>query len=114
MRISDWSSGVCSSDLAHVSLAGTAGILLHAGQDPAAQTRALTVLTAETSSPNGRLTPAASPISLDEIGRAWGRGRVSPDVSISVVAGSLKKKTIQPAIIVPIIQKHNIHEHNKN
>ena len=50
---------------AHVSLAGTAGILLDAGRDAAAQTRALTVLTAETSSPHGRLTRAASPISLD-------------------------------------------------
>ena len=50
---------------AHVSLAGTAGILLDAGPDPAAQPRSLTVLTTETSSRHGRLTRAASPATLD-------------------------------------------------
>ena len=53
---------------AHVSLARTAGLLLDAGPDPAAaQPQAVTVPTTDTSSPHGRLTRTASPVSLDGI-----------------------------------------------
>ena len=52
---------------AHVSLARTADLLLDAGPDPAAQPQAVTVPTTDTSSPHGRLTRTASPVSLDGI-----------------------------------------------
>src|SRR3546814_8246670 len=72
MRISDWSSDVCSSDLRSPLDRLLAG---------AQQLRRRTVL--------------AHQVVAREIGRASCRERVCQYVSISVVAVSLKKKTIQ-------------------
>src|SRR3546814_12120459 len=87
MRISDWSSDVCSSDLK------SAGAERAAGQDTAkpfsradalAEVRNNIYLVAIFAQPFTPMRP--------EIGRASCRERVCQYVSISVVAVSLKKK----------------------
>src|SRR3546814_18959924 len=101
MRISDWSSDVCSSDLVGVSgnerriarVLRDVG-LVHRGseavkmliiardyRDPAAVTTAKTV--------GGREIAVAS---TEPIGRAWSRARVGQYVSMSVVTDSLTQQ----------------------
>src|SRR3546814_13632757 len=89
MRISDWSSDVCSSDLLMTSVVGTQHLLALAERCGA------DFLFASTSEVYG--DPQVHPQREDyfEIGRASGRERVCQYVSISVVAGSLKNKTTQ-------------------
>src|SRR3546814_18133316 len=82
MRISDWSSDVCSSDLAPVGALGRAFAGKHADRVFAAAPVRI---------------HAAGVRIVAEIGRASCRERVCQYVSISVVAVSLKKKTISPS-----------------
>src|SRR3546814_20045180 len=80
MRISDWSSDVCSSDLPEAV----------AGAGAPARSRYLRV------DGGGEEALGADPVAgadAREIGRASCRERVCQYVSISVVAVSLKKKT---------------------
>src|SRR3546814_20668116 len=90
MRISDWSSDVCSSDLARPRPLGL--VLVQALTARREIESAGIVDTAGL--PGLRLQPA-----IEQIGRASGRERVCQYVSISVVAVSLKKKktTTQPS-----------------
>src|SRR3546814_20968602 len=95
MRISDWSSDVCSSDLR--------GAGADEGQDRFQNHRRGADIgaldqkgchgvrqdVAQKDAPEGR---ARCDRSVDEIGRASCRERVCQYVSISVVAGSVKKK----------------------
>src|SRR3546814_15487761 len=101
MRISDWSSDVCSSDLSCVTMAA-------AGVDVAkAEVKGKEVTTAEVRARGRREermdeSVMASALEAElgrrsariasEIGRASGRERVCKEVEITVVAGSLKKK----------------------
>src|SRR3546814_19514555 len=107
MRISDWSSDVCSSDLKSRretggTLAGyvayEAGLALEQRLFPLADQRSgATGPLVWLGLFEGAREIAAEEVSawLDaraEIGRASCRERVGPDVSISVVAGTIKKK----------------------
>src|SRR3546814_14646816 len=104
MRISDWSSDVCSSDLAFEYVTGgpidisdpvaiprpTGGVPVGDMSDPSItdRTRLQSVaLSDQLSFLDGKGLFTA------EFGRALGRERVCQKVEISVVAGSLKKKT---------------------
>src|SRR3546814_14440015 len=110
MRISDWSSDVCSSDLEALETTGLAdsadkpaGVLAH-GQKQWLEIGMLLVQNAdvllldepvagmshEEREETGNLLRR---IGGQQIGRASCRERVCQYVSISVVAGSLKKKT---------------------
>src|SRR3546814_17801321 len=108
MRISDWSSDVCSSDLLEPS-AGT-GLLAILAEiaggslilNELAETRAdllshlfpaISVTRFDAAQIHDHLDPANVP--TVEIGRASCRERVCQYVEISVVAGSLKKKNIK-------------------
>src|SRR3546814_3801269 len=86
MRISDWSSDVCSSDL---PLDSSSLSLSYSSQT-------------SFSSPCKSATCKSWSLSLSaspyKIGRATCRERVCQYVWISVVAGSLKKKTLQEPI----------------
>src|SRR3546814_20785454 len=100
MRISDWSSDVCSSDLAGevLGLAGTLGSgrseLLHAifGADPAATGPVLLDGTPVGRWPDEAVAAGIALVPEDQIERASGRERVCQSVWISVVAVYLKKK----------------------
>src|SRR3546814_16962761 len=99
MRISDWSSDVCSSDLAHADDAeplAPDAVAEHGGRPPAGPF-------ADADQPLAlgqpsllvcvhHLSPACAAIKVNEIGRASCRERVCQYVYISVVAVSLKKK----------------------
>src|SRR3546814_16052400 len=76
MRISDWSSDVCSSDLVHIRRLRAAVFLHHRG------------ITREGTE---HLFRDLAGLHIAEIGRASCRERVCQYVSISVVAVSLKK-----------------------
>src|SRR3546814_13138681 len=97
MRISDWSSDVCSSDLARrLGLAkGGRGTLEDAQAAAATGQIALSQVWAEVLGAEG-LTAAQMLVTLGDlehqIGRASCRERVCPYVYISVVAVSFKKK----------------------
>src|SRR3546814_7697231 len=87
MRISDWSSDVCSSDLAHH------GARLHRGGAALSGARRGAVW--HRAAPEVRRGPVPhdpGPVADPEIGRASCRERVCEYVSISVCAGSLQKK----------------------
>src|SRR3546814_19862995 len=109
MRISDWSSDVCSSDLGTHAF----GVASHRHGPEIEQ---------ELSASAGRplvvnFTPHLMPMnrgmlaSIYEIGRASCRERVCPYVSISVVAGSLKKKNKSVHITDTNEPKHNHKTH---
>src|SRR3546814_18978175 len=89
MRISDWSSDVCSSDLARIHITPSAK------QHFASISRRFSSITVAAPV---RVTGSARPSALVrssplmKIGRASCRERVCQYVSISVVAVSLKKK----------------------
>src|SRR3546814_14341941 len=104
MRISDWSSDVCSSDLPRLSpnvagVRGRMGLCRTAGEPtPAAAappyadvTYADVTYAGVTGDPSSRI-PFMPLRALREIGRAACRERVGQYVSISVVAVSLQKK----------------------
>src|SRR3546814_20135367 len=106
MRISDWSSDVCSSDLGEPDPAGLAACAQRAN-DLMALSREriademLKLLTAPDPAPTVKLMLAhriLEPVlpETEEIGRASCRARVCPYVSISVVAVYLKKKNSGP------------------
>src|SRR3546814_15004816 len=98
MRISDWSSDVCSSDLAARVLAvgrDTTELAQEPAQRPPKQFRLAHELDAKTKAQLCRQPPHHIPgggMRRGEIGRASCRARVCQYVSISVVAVSLKKK----------------------
>src|SRR3546814_19203161 len=113
MRISDWSSDVCSSDLLARCVEGGGGRAEHdharvaLGPEPQVAQEARRLAHAQQQHAGGvgveragvaDLAGAAQPAGL-EIGRASCRERVCQYVSISVGAGSLKKKNIN---ITPI------------
>src|SRR3546814_16266530 len=116
MRISDWSSDVCSSDLTGYSPTHFQRVFTrHTGLSPAAYARALreerarqalsagsrvtdAIYDAGFSGPSrfydmleGRMGMTAS---AWEIGRAWGRGRVCKVGEVPGVDGYIKQKTI--------------------
>src|SRR3546814_12429074 len=106
MRISDWSSDVCSSDLgitSEVAAKALASPVVAApgGSAAAASTTTATgvplrltgLVTAATSSGQPIVHTPLGTLTL-EIGRASCRERVCPYVSISVVAVQIKKKKI--------------------
>src|SRR3546814_19539820 len=88
MRISDWSSDVCSSDLPELVLGAHAGDILGTDRVPA------TVLVANESASQRHvfLIAHVSILRLEEIGSAACRERVCPYVLFSVVAVSSTKK----------------------
>src|SRR3546814_19935287 len=97
MRISDWSSDVCSSDLTVAQTEEQPLALFHLGKQPGGQHHAVAIGGAavlERDAMHHRIAvepviaPALRPI---EIGRASCRERVCQYVSISVVAVSFKK-----------------------
>src|SRR3546814_16225834 len=108
MRISDWSSDVCSSDLIGVRAVDDVGLRATPGNDEWPEV----VLVLEHRRRPLRFVPAADARTGDEqlafvdekratverqpeeIGRASCRERVCPYVLISGVAGTLKKKQI--------------------
>src|SRR3546814_16899674 len=102
MRISDWSSDVCSSDLLIEILADALGAdvelhvdlgcglpLIDGGRARIFERQILHILRDE---PDRRTVVLAVAQRFGEIGRASCRERVCQYVSISVVAVSLKKK----------------------
>src|SRR3546814_15497578 len=106
MRISDWSSDVCSSDLGSVGIAQSVVQMRVAGEDDATLppgaagevlVRGDSVMKGYWRNPD----PTAEPLrggwlhNGDEIGRARCRGRVSQYVYIYVVDGYMKKKNTQ-------------------
>src|SRR3546814_16642810 len=109
MRISDWSSDVCSSDLRHRRLAGPrrqygADHRLRPPARPrpgagAGDGRRLRQ-TVSVESEEAGLTLSPSP-PLRQIGRASCRERVCQYVSISVVPVSFKKKTAATKLSPP-------------
>src|SRR3546814_17444112 len=97
MRISDWSSDVCSSDLLRLGL--DAKLFLRLGLDPTLLRRLgldqtlFRRLGLDAPLLLGLSLDASLPRRLSPIGRASCRERVCPDVYIAVVAVTLKKKT---------------------
>src|SRR3546814_17582433 len=91
MRISDWSSDVCSSDLMPNTPAllgaGATGVCANARVSANAKAQVMALMAAV-----GTSVEIADEALMDEIGRASCRERVCQYVEISVVAGSLKKK----------------------
>src|SRR3546814_16358358 len=109
MRISDWSSDVCSSDLRHnlaarpyafVHLDDTLVQHLRQHDVPVEQPRARLVADPErVAEPLGDHQDGALALALqEEIGRASCRERVCPSVLIRVVAVSLKNKKLNKRI----------------
>src|SRR3546814_14239670 len=99
MRISDWSSDVCSSDLHGLGLADEAGQALGAagsrdGADGDLRLPELGGVCGDDEVAHHRQFAAAAErvTGHRQIGRASGRERVCQYVYISVVAVSLKKK----------------------
>src|SRR3546814_11116770 len=84
MRISDWSSDVCSSDLEQFLAKSIPERLAMAQQARGESQAANQMKSAEIMDVNAQ--------AVEEIGRASCRERVCQYVEISVVAGSLKKK----------------------
>src|SRR3546814_16266811 len=93
MRISDWSSDVCSSDLANGSSTGDCTRPTRHRAATAGQSAGTARLRAKAARPHAGRTPGADGLRRREIGRASCRERVCKYVSISVVAVLLKKKT---------------------
>src|SRR3546814_15814463 len=90
MRISDWSSDVCSSDLLAADQRGGE----RRAPDRAAQLRPQMRHCADVVLVAMGQQQAVQPVAMPEIGRASCRERVCQYVSISVVAASLKKQHI--------------------
>src|SRR3546814_21096103 len=90
MRLSDWSSDVCSSDLLLQIVAAT-----DLARQKSAAERAIR------DEANTKLTAGRQDRFFHEIGRASCRERVCQSVSISVVAVSLKKKSTTTARSCP-------------
>src|SRR3546814_21065025 len=91
MRISDWSSDVCSSDLPDLTLVGVVDADLGLG---GGDLRASERTFQQIQQVAGRAGRGQKPgrVLLQKIGRTAGRERVGPAGYISVVAGALKKK----------------------
>src|SRR3546814_16138591 len=91
MRISDWSSDVCSSDLLYVLSVGCSNRQTFSHLSPCHDTLTLMIHSLDG---NCAISTAwiIPPAGRREIGRASCRERVCQYVSISVVAVSLKKK----------------------
>src|SRR3546814_16006018 len=96
MRISDWSSDVCSSDLAQHRIAETGEQLDHRGLHRQIVLDHQDGFAAAHHRPDGGWLRLYLGLlgARQEIGRASCRERVCQYVSISVVAVSLKKKNI--------------------
>src|SRR3546814_13090758 len=98
MRISDWSSDVCSSDLVDADVAQPAQFMATGGQFheavPVGQLHAVHRVGGVGVFGDDVVQPGAAQGQAggEEIGRASGRERVCQYVEISVVAVSLKKK----------------------
>src|SRR3546814_19365084 len=93
MRISDWSSDVCSSDLPCAERKGSAS---RHRKRRACRNDQRAIAWKTCAAPDDRaVVDAGEGILRVEIGRASCRERVCPYGSISVVAGSSKKKKIQ-------------------
>src|SRR3546814_15678492 len=99
MRISDWSSDVCSSDLRAVQLQGLEQRHCARLRGQALELRGRQEVSGGIPDPRRaagqlrqRLELPLEPAALRQIGRASCRERVCQYVSISVVAVSLKKK----------------------
>src|SRR3546814_11657577 len=113
MRISDWSSDVCSSDLLMCEANG-----LDAGDTPHLRDAMVDLIKivegffacGVASSVYGQADPSGNfmpePVFSNEIGRASCRERVCQYVSISVVAVSLKRKQVSESVNNKEITKH--------
>src|SRR3546814_17672549 len=100
MRISDWSSDVCSSDLVAKKVEAVAGALSERAQQTGRDAVTVAGATAQTlaglqdlGDRGHALAATMTKIVDDEIGRASCRESVCQYVLISVVAVSLKQKT---------------------
>src|SRR3546814_13701184 len=111
MRISDWSSDVCSSDL-WVRPRDTSPKSVSLPPLPRLRKLLGMHLAAQIGSPRAVIR-RRRPLYHSQIGRASCRERVCQYVSISVVAGSLKKKKIETASMNAKRQKPHI-EHRKH
>src|SRR3546814_11633900 len=92
MRISDWSSDVCSSDLIAAGLVAERPRSRSALVEGIEQRRAALIVGPSGAGKSALMWEAANALRHTEIGRASCRERVCQYVSISVVAVSLKKK----------------------
>src|SRR3546814_11422306 len=109
MRISDWSSDVCSSDLEYITVEfehGDGVALNGTAMSPATLLAALNDLGRRHGI--GRLDLVENRF-VGKIGRASCRERVCQYVSISVVAVSLKKKINNRSVTVTIILNTQYH-----
>src|SRR3546814_11025617 len=92
MRISDWSSDVCSSDLSGHGVAATGRCRQGRVDEQAGGRHGAQTALMETSA--DKLSALLLALALHELGRASCRERVCQYVYISVVAVSLKKTMI--------------------
>src|SRR3546814_11510436 len=93
MRISDWSSDVCSSDLDGLHIETLHSHLVSADEDSDQNARQLAIFCAIRQAIPARRYSLANSAGVCQIGRASCRESVCQYGTISVVAGSLKKKT---------------------
>src|SRR3546814_19757604 len=91
MRISDWSSDVCSSDLAASMVACISLVMCRIPVSSEGGKRRQIWASAQRKSRNGALPVMPGP-GMRQIGRASCRDRVCQYVLISVVAGTLTQK----------------------
>src|SRR3546814_17363236 len=99
MRISDWSSDVCSSDLGIINSGPEASRLLRElaaliGAPVTSTLMGLGALPASSEQWLGMLGMHGT-FEANKIGRASGRGRVCPYVEIAVVGVSITKKNTE-------------------
>src|SRR3546814_17557782 len=114
MRISDWSSDVCSSDLGRFVTARTKGLNLHryayAGSvrifDAAQPPQFAIIEAVGIARVRGELRDRAVARGIGKIGRASCRERVCQYVSISVVAVSLKQQQNSTTFQDKLIQRN--------
>src|SRR3546814_14771086 len=113
MRISDWSSDVCSSDLfIRSTWAGAlSGRRCMTTRPPVERSRFSTFSGSAGGGATGACAGASGSACANEIGRASCRERVCQDVEISVVAVSLKQKTYT---VIRLHDTHNITQNKKN
>src|SRR3546814_13252416 len=108
MRMSDWSSDVCSSDLPSTREAPVSQPDGYDPQEHAEQAEAVRAVAREALDRDADWAALAQAGLPGQIGRASCRERVCPDVMISVVAVWFKKKYYTPdSNLLPIAELHH-------